>query len=188
MKQNMLFDDEKVSVYDTASLVVNLCGWVHPMKLQKVVYFCQASVLARTHAPLFPEPLEAWTHGPVCPELFFKPRAKILTTRADKYNWIDFIQSVEGNPQVLNEAQRAIVEEVCKWYGALSDMQLRSISHRDTVWKKHRKGYGDRTRGSIMPVDEIEEYFLTGEPRRILFERFEFFQTPDGTLRAEMKP
>ena len=38
------------------------------MKLQKLVYFCQGYSLALYGRPLFPEPIEAWTHGPVCPK------------------------------------------------------------------------------------------------------------------------
>ena len=40
------------------------------MKLQKLVYYCQAWSLAWDDVPLFDEDFPAWANGPVCPELF----------------------------------------------------------------------------------------------------------------------
>ncbi len=38
---------------------------VTPLKLQKLLYYCQGYALALTGKPLFPEPVEAWRYGPV---------------------------------------------------------------------------------------------------------------------------
>ncbi|MDR1325091.1 MAG: DUF4065 domain-containing protein [Treponema sp.] len=40
------------------------------MKLQRLVYYCQGAHLAFHGKPLFPEPIEAWECGPVCPPLY----------------------------------------------------------------------------------------------------------------------
>ena len=40
------------------------------MKLQKLVYYCQAWHLAWEGRALFPEAIQAWASGPVCPELY----------------------------------------------------------------------------------------------------------------------
>lgn len=40
------------------------------MKLQKLVYYCQAWHLAWEGRALFPEAIHAWASGPVHPELY----------------------------------------------------------------------------------------------------------------------
>ncbi|OQY42717.1 MAG: hypothetical protein B6240_13665 [Desulfobacteraceae bacterium 4572_87] len=40
------------------------------LKLQKLVYYAQGFYLALYDEPLFNEPIEAWTHGPVIRELY----------------------------------------------------------------------------------------------------------------------
>src|SRR6478735_3641830 len=40
------------------------------LKLQKLVYYAQGYHLAIHDRPLFFEPIEAWVHGPVVPELY----------------------------------------------------------------------------------------------------------------------
>src|SRR3990167_3308538 len=40
------------------------------LKLQKLVYYAQGFFLAMHETPLFENDIEAWTHGPVVPELY----------------------------------------------------------------------------------------------------------------------
>ena len=40
------------------------------LKLQKLVYYAQGFYLALHDEALFPEDIEAWTHGPVVPVLY----------------------------------------------------------------------------------------------------------------------
>ena len=47
------------------------------MKLQKLVYYCQAWSLAWDDKPLFDEDFEAWANHPVCPELFKHHKGKV---------------------------------------------------------------------------------------------------------------
>ena len=42
------------------------------LKLQKLVYYAQGFTLAVTGKPLFNEPIEAWQHGPVVPDLYHR--------------------------------------------------------------------------------------------------------------------
>ena len=62
------------SVFDVAKYVLKKTGQITTMKLQKLVYYCQAWSLAWDGKPLFPEEFKAWANGPVCQELFVKHR------------------------------------------------------------------------------------------------------------------
>ncbi|MDQ2798684.1 MAG: DUF4065 domain-containing protein, partial [Armatimonadota bacterium] len=48
---------------DAGDLISNL-------KLQKLVYYAQGCHLGLYDAPLFPETIKAWVHGPVVPDLY----------------------------------------------------------------------------------------------------------------------
>ncbi len=104
------------------------------LKLQKLLYYCQAWHLAVLDKPLFPERIEAWIHGPVVPPVFgdFK-----------HYRWnpIDWnppdVTIGVGDPRwPISEC----VEEVMHAYGEFSGPQLEAMTHQEDPWKEARKG------------------------------------------------
>ncbi|WP_284982347.1 type II toxin-antitoxin system antitoxin SocA domain-containing protein [Arthrobacter sp. efr-133-TYG-118] len=65
------------TVFDVAEYILSKNAVEHPenptmstMKLQKLVYYCQAWHLAWDGRTLFPEEIQAWASGPVCPALY----------------------------------------------------------------------------------------------------------------------
>jgi uncharacterized phage-associated protein len=68
-------NSNKLSCYDIARYFLaqideEAGDLISNMKLQKLVYYAQGVNIALHNRPLFPESLEAWTYGPVVPELF----------------------------------------------------------------------------------------------------------------------
>ncbi len=61
-----------VSVHDVAAIILQECGEMTAMKLQKLVYYSQAWSLVWDDAPSFPEEIQAWANGPVVPVLYEK--------------------------------------------------------------------------------------------------------------------
>ncbi|BAS11810.1 conserved hypothetical protein [Arthrobacter sp. Hiyo8] len=66
-----------VTVFDVAEYILAKHAVEHPenpqmttMKLQKLVYYCQAWHLAWDGWAMFPEEIQAWASGPVCPALY----------------------------------------------------------------------------------------------------------------------
>ena len=53
------------NVHDVAAMILNEQGAMTAMKLQKLVYYCQAWHLVWDEECLFPERIEAWANGPV---------------------------------------------------------------------------------------------------------------------------
>ncbi|MFF8917487.1 Panacea domain-containing protein [Streptomyces sp. NPDC015032] len=67
----------QTSVFDVAEYILQKHAAAEPdrpamtaMKLQKLVYYCQAWHFAWEGRALFPEAIQAWASGPVCPELY----------------------------------------------------------------------------------------------------------------------
>lgn len=58
------------TVFDVAEYILQKLGEVTTMKLQKLVYYCQAWSLVWDEQPLFEDDFQAWANGPVCPALF----------------------------------------------------------------------------------------------------------------------
>ena len=59
-----------VSVFDVACYVMSRVKECTTMKLQKLLYYCQAWYLVWNDKPLFSENIEAWANGPVIRELY----------------------------------------------------------------------------------------------------------------------
>jgi len=96
------------------------------MKLQKLIYFCQGYSLALYGKPLFPEPIEAWTHGPVCPKLYHILKG---------YGSLPITASIDPEKIKLNEHERHLIGMVYDTYGQYSASCLRKITHEEGPWK-----------------------------------------------------
>ena len=75
----------KLSVFDVAAYILQKCGDMSCMKLQKLCYYAQAWSLVWDDAPLFDEDFEAWASGPVCPELFHRNERKFIVSASDEH-------------------------------------------------------------------------------------------------------
>ena len=123
------------------------------LKLQKLIYYCQAWYLAFYDKPLFDEPIQAWAHGPVVP---------VLWHRFKHYGWqaID-PEKLATNPLAeLDERARDMIDEVWATYGSLSGSELRRLTHKEPPWKD---AYGDRAPGEAcyeeIPRKAMAAYF-----------------------------
>src|ERR1700722_15657717 len=98
------------------------------LKLQELLYYCQAWHLALSDDPLFSEEIEAWIHGPAVPHVFgtFKD-----------YRW-----NVIERPVTSLEDAAVIrhVNEVIGSYGQYGATQLERLTHSEEPWIHARKG------------------------------------------------
>ena len=106
---------------DSGDLLSNL-------KLQKLCYYAAGVINAvRTldERPLFNERIEAWTHGPVVPELYrlFRDHG---SGSIPEYREFDISQ--------LSEIDRAVLDDVYNFYGQFSAWKLRDMTHEEAPW------------------------------------------------------
>ena len=100
------------------------------LKLQKLLYYAQGFHLAIFEAPLFAEPIEAWVHGPVVPEIY----------RAYKDCGAEAIPAPSGfDPMQLDQPTRELLDEVYDVYGQYSAWKLRNMTHVEAPWVDARK-------------------------------------------------
>jgi len=140
---------KKVNVFDVTAFILKKCGRMTAMKLQKLVYYCQAWSLVWDEKPLFPEKIEAWANSPIVRKLFEAHRGKFM------------VRSIpDGNPKNLSDVEKETVSAVLDYYGKMSSQELSDLIHLEYPWKKTRKGMREIERGSKEISHALmEEYY-----------------------------
>ncbi|QDG49285.1 DUF4065 domain-containing protein [Persicimonas caeni] len=139
------------SVHDVAACILEEAGELTTMKLQKLVYYCQAWSLVWDGKPIFDADIEAWINGPVVREL---------------YNWhagqftVDSWQ--EGDCTNLTDEERKTVTAVIKFYGDKSGQWLSQLTHQELPWKEARKGLDPTERGKKpISLETMQQYYAS---------------------------
>lgn len=137
------------------------------MQLQKLVYFAHGWNLALNGEPLVTEPPEAWTYGPVFPDLYDHTKyfgkgaiGRTITPDDDEAARF-FTRSKSGRPAYqarLTPRERSIIDHVWRRYGTLTGGKLSSLTHQPgTPWfQTYRHGEGKN-----QPIDNrlIREHY-----------------------------
>lgn len=141
-----------VSVFDVTKFILSKMGSITAMKLQKLIYYCQAWSLVWDGKPLFEERIEAWASGPVVPELYRWHRGKYEITDADIANCGDITKLIKNQMQTISA--------VLDYYGDKSPQWLSDLTHMEDPWRTARKGLvnGERSHRGIT-LDSMEEYY-----------------------------
>lgn len=138
------------SVFDVANYVLGKTGKTTSMKLQKLVFYCQAYSLAWDGKPLFSEDFQAWANGPVCRELFdsHKGLFEIQKCMYADYTY-DFDQDeIETMDAILNA------------YGDKKPYWLVELTHNEAPWIEARKGVAAGMPSStVIEKERIQEFY-----------------------------
>lgn len=138
-----------VTCFDVAAFILQKMGSMTAMKLQKLVYYCQAWSLVWDEEQLFPEQIEAWANGPIVKELFQAHRGEYIVSAIP-----------EGNPSKLNETQEQTVQSVIDYYGDKSSQWLSDLTHMEDPWKSTRAGMPEMARSNrVIPLYVIADYY-----------------------------
>ena len=136
------------NVHDVAAAVLRKHGPMSAMKLEKLVYYCQAWSLVWDEAPLFSERIEAWASGPVVPALYYRHRGQFQ------------VASWDGNPDVLTDSQNETIDSILKFYGTKSSQWLSDLTHSEDPWIEARTGLAPLERGNKeISIASMAEYY-----------------------------
>jgi uncharacterized phage-associated protein len=145
-----------VSVFDVVKFILKSSKQkITAMKLQKLVYYCQAWSLVWDGQPLFKEKIQAWVNGPVVQELYEYYRGQYMITTCPEQGHI-------GN---LTDKQKDTIRAVLKSYGDKSPQWLSDLTHMEYPWKHARKGLPDGVLTSReISLADMEEYYSSLRP------------------------
>lgn len=140
---------------------------ISPIKLQKALYFLFAywgqyilknkentnSVevdYSTFNECLFNDDIEAWTYGPVVPNVF----------HAEKNGTLDVLESSYNDEYLEDDiVKKEFIDYLLPQLFDISDFGLVDLSHQDECWKKHYNENEDR-HNQVIPKDEIiNEYY-----------------------------
>lgn len=119
------------------------------LKLQKLLYYAQGLHLGATGNLLFGDPIEAWDHGPVVPNVYHEFKefdAGLLRLAPD--DPFDF-------PDVDGDTTQFLID-VWDTYGGIAAWKLRNMTHDEPPWSRtYRQG----ERHVVIPVDSLKAHF-----------------------------
>jgi uncharacterized phage-associated protein len=122
---------------DVAAYILKRRGCMPAMKLQKLVYYCQAWSLVWDGRSLFDDEIQAWANGPVAPLLYdeHKDESKVCTVWGDS-------SVIERDP-VAQET----VDSVLQFYAGKSQHRLYDLVHAEKPWRDARGNLPAGVRG-----------------------------------------
>jgi len=142
------------NVFDVAKYILQKTNAISTMKLQKLVYYAQAWSVVWDNppdAPLFPERIEAWSLGPVVPELFAWHKGH-FSVEADVFP--------NGDVSRLSKDQRETVDSVLDFYAHRTAQWLSDLSHSEPPWRDARAGIPEGQRGGVeITLESMAEYY-----------------------------
>ena len=119
------------------------------MKLEKLVYFAQATHLTRYGTPLFEDEIQAWRDGPVVRRLYNQHTGMRIVRE-----W------ASGDPDRLTVTGRAVVDVVVRRYGDLAAEELSDITHRQAPWRLTRGDLSPEANSERpIPIDLMRDFY-----------------------------
>lgn len=138
-----------INVFDVVGYILFKIKSTTAMKLQKLVYYCQAWSLVWDEKPLFKENIEAWANGPVVRELYRCYKGLFEISNCPK-----------GDKSKLNSEQKETIDAVLDYYGNKSPQWLGDLTHIEDPWRNARNGIIEGKRGSrVITLASMEEYY-----------------------------
>jgi len=119
-----------------------------PLQVIKLTYLCHGWMLGLYGEPFSAQPVEAWKHGPVIPDVYHKVK---IHGRLPIRKPLDF-----PFPE-FDAREENLVTQVEDVYGGFTGIQLSQLTHeKDSPWFQiwHRFG-----RNTIIPNPLIQKHF-----------------------------
>lgn len=122
------------------------------LKLLKLLYYAEGCSLALDNGHILAEPIMAWEHGPVVPEVYFRYCGDPHNLPFGDEDDLAAVEAISANPQ-----DSAILEEVFQVFGQYSAWALRNKTHKEAPWLEATDG-GRHLKDEISR-ETMERYF-----------------------------
>lgn len=124
------------------------CEDITPLALQKALYYIQGFHFAFYRTFLFPEDCQAWTHGPVYRDIYFRYR---------DYRFDPIEKATTFDTSVFSASEKAICDSVINNLCCYSGKILERFTHNEAPWLTTRGDLPDSA-----PSDRIIEKSVIG--------------------------
>lgn len=147
--QKLKFSNNESKLYMTANLIIGFNPDITNLALQKLLYFVQGFSCAILHKPIFRDMPEAWSLGPVYPDIYHRYASY-------QYNPIEFdMEEFDiDNISIFTTEEINYIFRIVQLFGEYSGSTLANMSHLTTPWEKHKFKNNEK-----ITLDELKSYF-----------------------------
>lgn len=118
-------NSETAKIDVVVNYLVDKCEDITPLALQKLLYYVQGFYYAFINKFIFEENCEAWVHGPVYRDIYFRYR---------EYRFDSISVSETADDVNLTVSEKTIIDSVIKHLSCYSGKVLESFTHAETPW------------------------------------------------------
>lgn len=160
MKENSAL--KTVDSIALSNYILKHYGPMSHLKLQKLLFYCDAYHLAYFDTQLVEDKFEAWVHGPVSRKVFKSLADKSVLHSDIEYSPIEGVDE-EAMFESLNSSQKELITDVLQELHTWTGFQLEKATHREEPWIKARCGYGEADKCAVNIDKDITKVFYKKE-------------------------
>jgi len=122
------------------------------LKVQKLLYYAQGWHLALHDKQLFPESIQAWAHGPVCPTVWKR-------FKDHNFNPLTAENTISDGSE-LKVSEQTFLMEVWTVYGQFTAKRLEEMTHGEEPYLNARGNLPEYARSTaVIPQSAMKRYF-----------------------------
>lgn len=153
---------KKIDSIVLSEYILNHYGPMSHLKLQKLLFYCDAYHMAYFGSELIPDTFQAWVHGPVCRKVYdgLKGESRLYADIVCDPFKADQAEKIFNQ---LTIDQRDLIGEVLDNLSGWTGMQLESATHSELPWIEARKGYSPADKCAVEISKETTKGFYRRE-------------------------
>ncbi|WP_053954657.1 Panacea domain-containing protein, partial [Inediibacterium massiliense] len=150
-KQGQPINSIDVATYFLNKVDIEAGDLISHLKLQKLVYYAQAWMMAFLNKIIIKEDFQAWVHGPVIPEMYNNYK-KFGANPIPKVNILD--------ENIFNEDEKLILNGIWNVYGKYNAKYLEALTHMEDPWRDARGNCQEDERcTNVIEKENIKTYY-----------------------------
>lgn len=149
-----------------AQYIIEKCEEITPLALQKILYYAQGFYKSFFGDFLFKEDCEAWVHGPVYCNIYYKYK---MFSANNIEQFIDY-----NIDEILDEDKKNLLDVVIKCFGFYNGKALEKMTHYEQPWLEARRGKTiDEKSNNIISKESIAKYFSKIKEKYVMIDLFD---------------
>jgi len=152
----------KIDSIKLGNYIVKHYGPLSHLKLQKLLFYCDAYHMAYFDEELIVDRFEAWAHGPVSRRVYNSFRDKSVLYADICFEQTE-VPDPDGHYNELSSSQRGFVTEILENLAPWSDTELETATHSEQPWIEARRGYSPGDKCSVLISKETTRNFYKKE-------------------------
>jgi uncharacterized phage-associated protein len=153
---------QKIDSVVLSDYILKHYGPMSHLKLQKLLFYCDAYCLAYFDEELITDEFEAWVHGPVSRKVYNSLKDKSVLYSDLTYSAKEG-EDVDAEFKKLTQDQQDLISDILKDLSKWTGMELEVSTHKEKPWMEARKGYSEADKCNKLISKETTRLFYKAE-------------------------